>query len=357
MAGASRQVVAGDSLLVCPKTWRRRLAVQRAGVADWDEMMSSEVRRPTSLHLLLALTSSMSLRWSLCPQPTLGHQGNLSSCQLDDPQLPTEILTYGHPKLDGWHPGRRRLDGAGPAQKAEAASRGLRQLRRRPVLLAPERFQKQGGGVSLCGALEWLIEDEMRAHGAPQVEIGGQGGRAGSGRCPPSRRLATRGRQGGGTAPPRCRAPATAYAGGRCPVPSSASTANQRPALTGPRVHSWARGVAPSTFRRHGRLRRSARGRRESAELRSVSRPRRDARCTCANAHDLQLERLGDVGRDKRLTSRCSVQRAAIRRGGDLGLALREPYVRRCRGSGDVKARRRADSFSVSGRLPYLHLA
>ena len=151
------------------------------------------MRRPASLHLLLALTSSMSLRWSLCPQSTLGHQGNLSSCQLDDPQLPTEILTYGHPKLDGWHPGRRRLDGAGPAQKAEAASRGLRQLRRRPVLLAPERFQKQGGGVSLCGALEWLIEDEMRAHGAPQVEIGGQGGRAGSGRCPPSRRLATRG--------------------------------------------------------------------------------------------------------------------------------------------------------------------
>ena len=37
MAGASRQVVAGDSLLVCPKTWRRRLAVQRAGVADRDE--------------------------------------------------------------------------------------------------------------------------------------------------------------------------------------------------------------------------------------------------------------------------------------------------------------------------------
>ena len=133
--------------------------------------------------------------------------------------------------------------------------------------------------------------------------------------------------------------------------------ADRRPALTGPRAHSWARGVAPSTFHRHGRLRRSARGFRESAELWSVSRPRHDALCTCANAHDLQLERLGDVGRDKRLTSRCSVQRAAIRRGGDLGLALREPYVRRCRGSGDVKAWRRADSFSVSGRLPYLHLA
>ena len=53
MAGASRQVVAGDSLLVCPKTWRQRLAVQRAGVADRDEMMSSEVRRPASSHLLL----------------------------------------------------------------------------------------------------------------------------------------------------------------------------------------------------------------------------------------------------------------------------------------------------------------
>ena len=34
MAGAARQVVAGDSLLVFPKTWRRRLAVRRAGVAD-----------------------------------------------------------------------------------------------------------------------------------------------------------------------------------------------------------------------------------------------------------------------------------------------------------------------------------
>ena len=53
MAGAARQVVAGDSLLVFPKTWRRRLAVQRVGVADRDEMMSSEVRWPSSSHLLL----------------------------------------------------------------------------------------------------------------------------------------------------------------------------------------------------------------------------------------------------------------------------------------------------------------
>ena len=37
--------------------------------------MSSEVRRPTSSHLLLALTSGMSLRWSSCPQPTLDHLG------------------------------------------------------------------------------------------------------------------------------------------------------------------------------------------------------------------------------------------------------------------------------------------
>ena len=49
----------------------------------------------------------------------------------------------------------------GAAEKAEAASKGLRQLHRRPVLLAPECFQKQGAGVSLCGALECLIEDEM----------------------------------------------------------------------------------------------------------------------------------------------------------------------------------------------------
>ena len=106
MDGASRQVVAGDSLLVCPKTWRQRLAVQRAGVADRDEMMSSEVRRPTSLHLLLALTSSMSLRWSLCPQPTLGHQGNLSSCQLDDPQPLCDTLGSGCHKALGTR-GRR----------------------------------------------------------------------------------------------------------------------------------------------------------------------------------------------------------------------------------------------------------
>ena len=86
--------------------------------------MSSEVRRPTSSHLLLALTWSMSLRWSLCSQPTLGHQGNLSSCQLDDPQLPTEILTYGHPKLDGWHPGRPRRDGAGAGGEGRGSEQG-----------------------------------------------------------------------------------------------------------------------------------------------------------------------------------------------------------------------------------------
>ena len=88
MAGASRPVVAGDSLLVCPKTWRQRLAVQRAGVVDRDEVMSSEVRRPASSHLLLILTWSMSLRWARCMQPTLGHLGNLPSYLLDDLQLP-----------------------------------------------------------------------------------------------------------------------------------------------------------------------------------------------------------------------------------------------------------------------------
>ena len=116
----------------------------------------------------------------------------------------------------------------------------------------------------------------------PQVEIGGKGGRAGGGRCPPSWGLAIRGRRGGGTAPPRCCAPAVACAGGRCPVRSTAPAADQRPALTSPRVHRWARGVAPATFRRHRRLRRSARGRRGGVELRSASRPRRDARRRCA---------------------------------------------------------------------------
>jgi len=173
----------------------------------------------------------------------------------------------------------------------------------------------------------------------PQVEIGGKGGRVGGGRCPPPRRLAIRSRRGGGTAHPRCRAPAAACAGGRCPVRSSAPAADRRPALTSPRVQRWARGVAPATFRRHRRLRRSARGRRGGVELRSASRPRRDPRCTCARcARFAQLERVGDLGRDKPLTSRCSVQRVAVRRGGDLALALREPYVRGCRGSGDLKA-------------------
>ena len=51
-----------------------------------------------------------------------------------------------------------------------------------------------------------------------------------------------------------------------------------------------------------------------------------------------QLEPVGDLGRDKPFTSRCSVQRVAVRRGGDLALALGEPYVRGCRGSGDLKA-------------------
>ena len=61
---------------------------------------------------------------------------------------------------------------------------------------------------------------------------------------------------------------------------SSAHAADQRPALTGPRVRRWARGVAPTTFRRHRRLQRSARGRRESVGLRSVSRSHRRALCT-----------------------------------------------------------------------------
>ena len=61
-------------------------------------MMSSEVRRPTSSHLLLPLTSGMSLRWSHCLQLTLGRLGNLPSYPLVDLQL-QEILTY-HPKVD-----------------------------------------------------------------------------------------------------------------------------------------------------------------------------------------------------------------------------------------------------------------
>ena len=120
---------------------------------------------------------------------------------------------------------------------------------------------------------------------------------------------------------------------------SSARAADQRPALTGPRARRWARGVAPSVVRGHGHLRRSFRGRRESVELRSVSRPRRDARCTRARcARFAQLERVGGLGRDKRLTSWCSVERAAVRWGGGLALALGEPYVRGCCGSGDLKA-------------------
>ena len=118
-------------------------------------------------------------------------------------------------------------------------------------------------------------EDELTVR--RRSRLGGKGRRVGSGRCPPPRRLAARGRWGGGTAPPRCRAPAVACAGGRCPVPSSAPTADQRLALTGPRVRRCARGVAPATLRRHRRLRRSARRRSESVESRSTGHPRRDA--------------------------------------------------------------------------------
>ena len=57
------------------------------------------MRRPTSSHLLLILTWSMSLRWSPCPQPTLGHLDNMSSCPLDDLQLPAQLLTCHHPNL------------------------------------------------------------------------------------------------------------------------------------------------------------------------------------------------------------------------------------------------------------------
>ena len=88
MAGASRQVVAGDSLLVFPKTWRRRLAVRRAGVPDRGRDDELRGAPPTSSHLLLILTWSMSLRWARCMQPTLGHLDNLPSYLLDDLQLP-----------------------------------------------------------------------------------------------------------------------------------------------------------------------------------------------------------------------------------------------------------------------------
>ena len=71
----------------------------------------------------------------------------------------------------------------------------------------------------------------------PQVKIGGNGGRAGGGRCPPSRMLAARGRRGGGAAPPRSGPLAAACAGERCPAPSSA------PLPTSAR-HSPARGGA-----------------------------------------------------------------------------------------------------------------
>ena len=79
---------------------------------------------------------------------------------------------------------------------------------------------------------------------APQVEIGGKGGRAGGGRCPPPRRLAARGRRGGGNAPPRSGPLAVACAGGRCPAPSCC------PLPTGAR-HSRAlvRPVGPAVWR------------------------------------------------------------------------------------------------------------
>ena len=200
----------------------------------------------------------------------------------------------------------------------------------RAAVAAAQRLcttRRAAGGVP--AAHSWVV---------PQVKIGGKGGRAGGGRCPPFRKLATRDRRGGGTALPRCRTPASACAGRRRLVPSSAPTADQRLALTSPRVRRWACGVAPATFRRHCRLRRLARGRRGgrgAAVYESLS-----TRCpvhACKMALFAQLERVGDLGRDKRLTSRRSVERDAVRRGGDLVLALGEPCVRGCRGSGDPK--------------------
>ena len=41
----------------------------------------------------------MSLRWLHCPQPTPDHLDTLSSCELDDLQLPALLLTCCHPNL------------------------------------------------------------------------------------------------------------------------------------------------------------------------------------------------------------------------------------------------------------------
>ena len=42
----------------------------------------------------------MSLRRLHCPQPTADHLDTLSSCELDDLQLPALLLTCHHPSLD-----------------------------------------------------------------------------------------------------------------------------------------------------------------------------------------------------------------------------------------------------------------
>ena len=117
------------------------------------------------------------------------------------------------------------------------------------------------------------------------------------------------------------------------PLPTSARHSRALVCTGGPAA--WRLRPSAGTAASGGRLEGAGGG----VELRSASRPRRDARCRCARcARFAQLERVGNLGRDKPLTSRCSVQRVAVRRGGDLALALGEPYVRGCRGSGDLKA-------------------
>ena len=230
----------------------------------------------------------MSLRWSLCQQPTLGHQGNLSSCQLDDPQLPTEILTYGHPKLDGWHPGRRRRDGAGAGAEGRGSEQGAEAARQATGAAGSGAFPKTGrrrlalwrAGVADRGRDEssWCAagrdREERRAGGQRTVSAAPEARRPGltgwrdrsstlSRACCGLRRWT----MSGALFCPHCRpapgthGPSCAQLGPRC------GAFDLPPARAGPAVGS------------------RVQGKRRAMVCES---PSTDALCTCANAHDLR---------------------------------------------------------------------
>ena len=128
MAGASRPVVAGDSLLVFPKTWRRRLAVRGAGVADRgrdDELRGAPPRllapaaRPDVEHVA-EVVALLAADAGPPGQPVFLPAGR-SPAAHGDPDLRAPEAG----RLASWPPSARRrwagAEGRGSEQGAEAA--------------------------------------------------------------------------------------------------------------------------------------------------------------------------------------------------------------------------------------------